>query len=111
MPRVLQSLPLAGALVLIGVLAAPPAEAISCRQWDRMGPNEKTNTVYRMIDGAVSGSRGRQYHVDRGAVGRCLEASARAIEYEFDGACADSRTAGKEALNRIFKHYIWSCAG
>ncbi len=111
MTRLLRSMTLAGTLTLLGALAAPPAEAISCRQWERMGPDEKTNTVYRMIDGTVSGSRGRQYHVDRGAVGRCLEASAQAIEYDFDGACADPRTAGKEALNRIFKNYIWTCAG
>ena len=54
---------------------------------------------------------GRQYQVDRGAVARCLQGNARSIEYDFDGACADSRTAGMQALNRIFKEYIWSCAG
>ena len=102
---------LAVSVALAALLAAPSAHAITCRQWDRMGPGEKTDTVYRMIDGTVSGSRGRQYHVDRGAVGRCLESSAQSIQYDFDGACADARTAGKEALNRIFKHYIWTCAG
>jgi hypothetical protein len=101
-----------GALLLVLVLLlAAPVHAISCRQWDRMGPDQKSATIYRMIDGAVSGSGGRQYGVDRGAVGRCLEGHARSIEYDFDGACADSRSASMQALNRIFKDYIWSCAG
>lgn len=75
-----------------------------------MGPGEKSASIDRMIRGAVEGSRGRQYHVDRGAVGRCLENNAQAIEYDFDGACANSRTASRTALQRIFKDYIWSCA-
>ena len=76
-----------------------------------MGPDQKSATIDRMIQGAVSGSGGRQYRVDRGAVGRCLDGYARSIEYDFDGARADSRTASMQALNRIFKDYIWSCAG
>ncbi len=76
-----------------------------------MGDGQKSATIDRMIQGAVSGSGGRQYHVERGAVGRCLQGYARSIEYDFDDACADSRTAGMQALNRIFKDYIWSCAG
>ena len=76
-----------------------------------MGAGQKSATIDRMIQGAVSGSGGRQYRIERGAVGRCLQGYARSIEYDFDGACADSRSAGMQALNRIFKEYIWSCAG
>jgi hypothetical protein len=98
-------------LLCLVLLLAAPVHAISCRQWDRMGPDQKSATIDRMIQGAVSGSGGRQYRVDRGAVGRCLDGYARSIEYDFDGACADSRTASMQALNQIFKDYIWSCAG
>ena len=90
---------------------APPSHAISCRDWGRLGAQQKQGEIYRMIDGTISGSRGRQYHVDRAAVGRCLEGNAQSILYDFDGACADSRTASRTALRRIFKDYIWSCAG
>ena len=76
-----------------------------------MSPDQKAATIDRKIQGAVAGSGGRQYHIDRGAVARCLQSSARSIEYDFDGACADSRTASMQALNRIFKEYIWTCAG
>ncbi len=92
-------------------LLASPVHAIGCREWDRMGAGQKSATIDRMIQGAVSGSGGRQYRIERGAVGRCLQGYARSIEYDFDDACADSRTAGMQALNRIFKDYIWSCAG
>jgi hypothetical protein len=93
------------------LLAACPVHAINCKRWERLTPAQKSQSVERMIHGAVSGSKGRQYQVDRAAVGRCLEAHSRSIQQDFDGACADSRTAGMQALNRIFKGYIWSCAG
>ena len=103
---------LTGSLVLFLVLLlAAPVHAITCRQWERMAPAQKSATIDRMIQGAVSGSGGRQYQLDRGAVARCLQGDARSIEYDFDGACADARTAGMQALNRIFKDYIWTCAG
>ena len=101
-----------GCLVLLVTLfAAIPSHAISCRQWDRMGPDQKAASIDRMIDNAVAGSGGRQYQVDRGAVGRCMDGYAQSISYDFDGACADSRSAGMQALNKIFKDYIWTCAG
>ena len=103
---------LTGSLVLFLVLLlAAPVHAITCKQWERMAPAQKSSTIDRMIQGAVSGSGGRQYQVDRGGVGRCLQGNARSIEYDFDGACADSRSASMQALNRIFKEHIWSCAG
>lgn len=88
-----------------------PSFAMTCPTWDRMDTRQKSANIDRMIQGAIAGSRGRQYHVDRAAVGRCLANNAQAIEYDFDGACADARTAGKQTLNRIFKNYIWTCAG
>ena len=100
-----------GCLVLLATLfAAVPSHATNCGQWDRMGPDQKAATVDRMIDNAVAGSRGRQYRVDRGAVSRCMDRYARSIQYDFDGACADQRSAGMQALNKIFKDYIWTCA-
>ena len=107
MKRLAVSLLSLGGLLLLG----GPAQAISCKQWQRMGPQQKAATVERMIASTVRGSKGRQYRVDRGAVGRCLNGQVRNIEYDFDGACADPRTAGMHELNRIFKDYLWSCAG
>ena len=97
-------------LVLTGLLAGE-ARAIGCRQWQRMGPDQKAATIDRMIRSTVSSSGGRQYRLDRGAVGRCLEDRAQRIQYDFDGICEDPRTAGMDALNTRFKRYIWTCAG
>jgi hypothetical protein len=102
----------AGLLLLLFVLQLPhPGLAVNCNGWNRMGPDQKSATIDRMIRSAISGSRGRQYQVDRGSIARCLESKARSIEYDFDGACSDARTASMQALNHIFKDYIWSCAG
>jgi hypothetical protein len=95
------------AVVLL--ILAPAAHAIGCQQWSRLGPEQKSATIDRMIQNAVTGQGGRSYRVNRGAVGRCMGRYAQQIEYDFDAACADSRTAGMQALNNIFKDYIWSC--
>ena len=100
-----------GLILFLTFLLASPAHAINCRQWDRMDVPQKSATIERMIQSAVSGSGGRQYQVDRLAIGRCLRRYAQSIEYDFDGACADARSAGMQALNNIFKQYIWSCVG
>ena len=100
-----------GLILLFLLLAAQPGHAMQCKQWERMGPADKSASIHRMIQSTVSGSGGRQYEIDRGAVGRCLQGYAQSIGYDFDDACADARSAGMQALNRIFKNYIWTCAG
>ena len=91
------------------VLSATPAAAINCRTWERLGPGQKEAAVYDLIETTVSGSRGRQYQVNRGAIERCLQRNARNIAYDFDDTCADSSRAGRQALNTLFKNYIWTC--
>ena len=93
----------------IGLLLAPSALAIHCGQWGRLGPSQKASTVDRMIASAISGSGGRSYRVDRGAISRCLYGRARTIAYDFDAICGDSRTAGMSALDAAFKNHLWSC--
>ena len=91
------------------IFFATPAAAIDCRTWGRLGPDQKEAAVYDLIETTVSGSRGRQYQVNRGAIERCLQRSARNITYDFDDTCADSRRANKQALNTLFKNYVWAC--
>ena len=47
--------------------------------------------------------------MNRGQIERCLQGSVRNIGYDFDDACSDADRAGMQALNNIFKNYIWSC--
>ena len=100
---------IAVAVIAATLLWVTPSGATSCRDWDRASPAKRTAIVENMIHSAISGQRGREYQVNRGAIERCLSRSARDIEYDFDDACADSGTAGMQALNNIFKDYIWSC--
>jgi hypothetical protein len=101
--------PIARLVSLALILFATPAAAIDCRTWNRLSPDQKETAVYDLIESAVSGSRGRQYQVNRGAIERCMQRSVRNITISFDDACADSRSAGKQALNNLFKNYIWGC--
>ncbi|MBW2267663.1 MAG: hypothetical protein JRH16_03725 [Deltaproteobacteria bacterium] len=96
--------------LLVSLLLAEPALAMSCRNWERLSPQQREAAVEQMIQSAVSGSGGRSYRVNRDAIARCLEASSRDIEYAFDDVCGDSRTAGMNAIRTAFKNFIWSCA-
>lgn len=96
-------------LSAVSLLWTAPASAMGCRDWSRLGYDQKPGVINGMIQDAISGQKGRSYHVNRNAIARCLQSRARDIEYEFDDACASSRTSGMQALNHIFKDYIWSC--
>ena len=98
------------ALSVVLVLSRP-ASAMKCSQWTRLSDDQKSKAIARMIDDTIAGQGGRQYGMNRNAIGRCLDSQIQNIFYDFDDACADSRRAGMRALNNIFKNYIWHCAG
>jgi hypothetical protein len=97
------------ALSVVLVLARP-ASAMRCSQWTGLSYDQKNEAIARMIDDTISGQGGRQYHVSHNAIGRCLDSQIRNILYDFDDTCADSRRASMQALNNLFKNYIWNCA-
>ena len=98
------------ALSVVFVLARP-ATAMKCSQWTRLSHNQKIEAIARMIDDTIAGQRGRQYSMNRNAIGRCLDSQIQNIFYDFDDTCADSSRASMQALNNRFKNYIWNCAG
>lgn len=102
----------AGGLALGLVAAANLAAAttIGCPQWLRLDDSQKMATIDGMIGDLVS-SRGkiRQYEVHRGAIGRCLAENASQMSYDIDDVCSDSRSADMQAVQRVFKNYVWSC--
>jgi hypothetical protein len=95
--------------VAIVATAASPASATSCQAWRRLTEPQRWDRVYRMIDDAIAGQDGRELRVNRAAIGRCLERRAESMYWDFDDTCADSGTAGSQAINRLFKRYIWNC--
>ena len=96
-------------VLLISLGPASAAQAIRCSTWTRLGPNQRAQEIYQLIDRGIDGSAARRYNINRARVQDCLERSVRQIELDFDGACAEGSRADMQALNRIFKHYAWSC--
>lgn len=93
-------------LVLL-MLIAPSASAVTCRNWERLDDYQKTDTVDRLIT-HLQGSGGREFSsVDRGAVARCPQASSQNIQYDIDDECTSG--GGMNAPRGILKDYIWSC--
>jgi hypothetical protein len=88
-----------------------PAQAMSCQSWDRLDDGRKRATIDQMIESAIAGEGGRSLSVNRGAIRRCMQNQSEDMLYAFDDTCADSRTASMQAINRIFKDFIWSCVG
>ncbi len=104
--RLVRFLVLVSAISLVWTTAA---SAMTCRDWNRLAGGQKASAVDGMIGDAMASQHGRSYGVNRGAIGRCLYGQALNIEYDFDDVCASSRTARMQALNTIFKNYIWTC--
>ena len=101
---------LAGALALCLVVEANAATTIGCREWMRLDDAQKMATIDGMIAELVGSSgKVRQYDVHRGAIGRCLSENAGPMSYDFDDVCSDSRSADMQAIDRVFKNYVWSC--
>ena len=96
-------------MLLIALGPASAAQAIRCSPWNRLGPNQKAQEIYQLIDRGIDSSAARRYDLNPARVQDCLERSVRRIELDFDGACAQGGRTDMQALNRIFKHYAWSC--
>jgi hypothetical protein len=97
--------------IVIAVLStsAHPALASSCQSWRRMTESQRWDRIYQMIDDAMASQRGREYEVNRAAIGRCLEGHVESMYWDFTDTCEDSSTARAQAVSRIFKNYVWSC--
>jgi len=104
-------IPTAAGLAFGFVLAANSASAMSCRPWLRLNAGQKEASVHAMIDDALRSNRGRQYDINRGVIGRCLYANASQMAVDFDDVCSESRSADMQAIHKVFKTYVWSCAG
>ena len=102
---------LAAGLALGLVAAASHAATIGCRDWMHLDDAQKMATIDGMIgDLLKSSGKVRQYDVHRGAIGRCLGENAEQMSYDFDDVCSDSRSADMQAIQRVFKNYVWSCS-
>ena len=106
--RALRSL--TGGLALGLVAAVTPASAIDCREWSRLDVSQKEAAIDGMIADMLGGQLVRQYEVRRGDLGRCLSERAYQMQLDFDDVCSDSRSADMQAIQRIFKTYVWSCS-
>ena len=98
-----------GIVAAIVAISATSAEALTCRDWNRLSESSRYDRIYRMIDDAAAGQGGRSYRINRNAIVRCLDANAERMYWDFDDLCADSRTASRNAIRSRFKTYIWTC--
>ena len=101
----------AGGLALVLLLPVQRASAMSCHAWLRLDDAQREAAVYAMIDDAIASNQARKWDINRGALRRCLQMQADWIGMDFDDVCSDSRTAGMQAIQTVFKSYIWNCSG
>ncbi len=97
--------------VIFALLRAPTAQAIDCPTWSQLWPRQRFAVLDVMVRDAVADSGARSYRIDRGTLGRCLESHTRSIAADIDVSCGEAPGSGVLAPNRVFKSYIWSCAG
>ena len=97
------------AVMMVWAFAPSTAAATGCREWNRMSEASQRDRVERMIADAIASQRGRSYQVNRNAIGRCLEANADNMYWDFGDRCSNPSTAHKSAIRTRFKWYVWNC--
>lgn len=102
-----------GKLLAIWVLVfgwAGAASAIECSEWQRLSPDAKKAQVEKSIEGHLTSNVGRKFTSENTPLmRRCLYEFVEDIVDQFDGECAEGRSAAKNALDQIFDKYFLSC--
>jgi hypothetical protein len=86
-----------------------PARAIRCSQWVRLPYEQKIDFIRQMTEDALGSHQVRQTGVDRLRISRCMQVNTENLVDEFDYLCAQGQSVSKDALNRRFEDYAWSC--
>ena len=94
---------------LVALLVATPAGATSCKQWNRLNPGGKADTVAGMIQSVVYGNTAQKYNVPKPQIERCAMGKVDSIVLDIDDTCSDRKTGDKQAPRRTVNRYIKSC--
>jgi hypothetical protein len=95
------------AMVFVRALPAAAQVHLECSSWSRLSQDQKLQTIDRAIEDLISGSRGREYtSINRTQTRRCLESHRNQMVDDFDELCV---RGDRQALNRTFRSYVWSC--
>jgi hypothetical protein len=95
-------------IVVIGWAGA--ASAIECPEWKRLAPEQKSAQIEKTIEAHLTSNVGRKFTSENTVnMRRCLYEFVEDIADQFDGECAQGRSAAKNALDQIFDKYFLSC--
>ena len=86
------------------------AASLECRSWKRSTPDQKRETILAEVDARLGAPRTQKYKVNRARMRACLENRVRAIQIDFDEACAQGQRVSMRELDDILTEYIVSCA-
>ncbi len=95
--------------LLVMVLPGAAMARIGCRDWQKLGPGEKTASVEAMIVGHLSSNKSQRYtSANRVAMRRCLEARVGRIIDDIDNECGRSGRS-QDPVDDTFDGYLLSC--
>ncbi|MEE9607626.1 MAG: hypothetical protein V3U03_07780 [Myxococcota bacterium] len=99
------------ALLLLSMAVAAPAHAIRCRDWGRLGVEQREDALRSEFRQVMSSNRAKQFtSINKTRIERCLIRSMAAIEDDFDDACAEGLQKSMGVLDEILMNYVRSCA-
>jgi hypothetical protein len=98
-------------LLLSLALTSPASAFFKCKTWETLEDEEKRELLLERIDQAMTSNEAKKYDVNKVRLKRCLEEQAWDMQEQFDGICAEGKSASMQALNDMFTRYIWSCVG
>jgi hypothetical protein len=99
-------------IALLSLALASPASAFfKCKSWTRLDDEQKTELLEQQTDKTLEGNVARQYQVNRVTIRKCMIRYIPEMRDQFDGICAEGKSASLQALNREFERYLFSCVG
>ena len=69
------------------LLFATPAHAIRCKEWTRLGPDQRTAAIQNATSNVLNSNEAKRWDVNITRINRCMAQSHTNIEIDFDEAC------------------------
>jgi hypothetical protein len=92
-------------------LAAPADAALRCRNWDELDDGQKSEELEAEIERVLNSNTAQQYQVNRVTIRKCLQRKIPDMQDQFDGICAEGKSAPMNALEKEFERYLYTCVG
>ena len=107
----LRKLPVGICVSLLTLALAGPAHAIRCKDWVRMNPTQRAQSLQAEFHAILTSARASNWAtVNKTVTNQCLNRNMPGIAAAFDEQCSKGLRVPVDILDRTLMNYVRSCA-